>query len=125
MNNEGFTLIELLIVVAILGVVGTIATVNLTSSLRETKIKDCNNFVSQIEEDACVYVGLENKSVACNRDTGCTITLDTLRKNGFADYEKDLCTLNDINENYTVTVSWDNETGEKKCYYNGVREYER
>ncbi len=124
MNNKGFTLIELLIVIAILGTLGVIITVNLTKTMESSKQKTCDTFVKEVEDAACVYVGLENKEVICNRSNCAPIKLKYLEKEGLLKSESDACTGGDINLEETVTVTWDSD-GEKKCEYNGVRKYER
>ena len=122
-KNKGFTLIELLIVISIMGVIGTIITISFNYTLKETNQKKCDDFVSEIEDGACVYSGLANKEIKCERP-GCELTLDILVKEGIVTSEKDVCTGNEINLNETVSVSW-NEDNEKICEYNGVKTYER
>lgn len=122
MKNRGFTLIELLAVVVLLGLVGTIVTVNLSATLKETKEETCDAFVNDIEEAACVYAELaEQPGEKCNRSTGnCSVKLSTLIKEGLIEEglleeKKDECTGQDIDKNKTVNVSW--VDGEKKCNY--------
>lgn len=123
MKNKGFTLIELLIVVALLGTLAIIITVNMTASFQKTKQEECSKFVKDIEDLACVYASLSNKEVPCERGIGCTLTLDLLVREGL-NYEKDVCTNGDLDLTNTVSVSYD-ASGEKICRYNGVRTYER
>lgn len=116
MKNRGFTLIELLAVVVILGLVGTIITVNLSSTLQKTKNDTCNAFITDIEEAACVYAGLSEKPVECNRAMGeCILTLGTLVSEGLLEEKKDECTNSDMILTRKVKVYWPN--GEKKCVY--------
>ena len=123
-NNKGFTLIELLVVIAVLAVIGTIVTVSLTSSLENTNQKQCDEFVLDIEEAACVYAGINANKERCNRKTCPPIKLSELINEGLIDGGVDICTGNDINLNETVTVTW-NSYGEKICKYNGEKTYER
>jgi len=123
-KKNGFTLIEVLLVVAVMSVIGVIITVNLTSTLNNTHQEDCDNFVNEVEDAACVYVGLYNKEIQCTRSSCDPIKLSLLVREGLIESETDACTGNQINENETVTVSWD-ATGEKKCTYNGVKVYEK
>lgn len=123
-DNKGFTLIELLVVIAVLSVVGTIVTVSLTSSLKNTNQKQCDEFVLDIEEAACVFAGLNTKKERCNRKSCSPIKLSELIDEGLIETGIDVCTGNDINLNDTVTITWNNE-GEKTCKYNGVKTYER
>lgn len=124
MNSKGFTLIEILVVVVILGMLGVVVTMSLTKMLNNTRQNDCERFVLEIEDAACVYAGLKNKKIACNRNNCSPIPLEILVSEGLVNFEKDACTGNDIDLRKTVSVSWD-ENGEKSCHYNGVREYER
>lgn len=121
-NKNGFTLIELLTVITLLGLIGTIITINLVNSLHETRVTDCERFVSNIEDSACVYASLS--STDCSRSNCPAISLDVLIQNGYVDEDKlDACTMKEIDKTKTVSVTW-NADGEKKCTYNGVREYE-
>ena len=119
MKNKGFTLIEIIIVIAILGVVGTVITINLTSTLNSTNQKQCDEFVRKIEDAACSYTSMSKKIVVCNRNK-----LRTLITEGFVEEKVDTCTGKPIDENQTVTITW-NSSGEKNCTYNGEKVYER
>ena len=118
-NNKGFTLIEIIAVIAILGVIGTVFIVSLSNTLNKTQVSECENFVSNIESAACTFASLH-----CSRDEECNITLNTLINEGLFTKEDDDCTGKAIDGEATVSVTWDAK-GEKKCTYNGVREYER
>jgi len=121
-RRNGFTLIEILMVVAIMGVIGIIITVSLTDTLKDVNQKKCDDFVTEIEEAACVYTSLSNNVVNCTRSNCAPIPLSILVSEGQIKSETDACTGGDIDLNKTVTVSWDNN-GEKTCVYNGVRKY--
>lgn len=123
MKNKGFTLIELLAVIAVLAVIGTIIIVNLSSTFRETNEENCESFVTDIEDAACVYAGLSTKSTVCNRTSCPPIKLSTLLSEGLIEEEKDACTGKNMDLTQTVTVEWDSE-GQKICTYNGVKTYE-
>ncbi len=120
MNNKGFTLIEIIIVIAILGTLGVLITLNLSNTLNNAKDDECNSFVEEIERTACVYVGLSNKKIECTREKCEPVTLKLLIEEGMIDEGINPCTKEDIDLNDTVTVSW-NDEGEKVCKYNGVR----
>lgn len=122
--NKGFTLIELLVVIAVLAVIGTIVTVSLTSSLEDTNQKQCDEFVIDIEEAACVFAGINANKERCNIKSCPPIKLSELISEGLVDVGVDVCTGDDINLNETVSVTWKNG-GEKICEYNGVKIYER
>lgn len=123
-SEKGFTLIELLLVIAIMGIIGVVATISLTHTLQNTKEKKCDDFVRTIETAACIYSSLANKEIVCTRTNCSPISLDTLISEGQITYEKDECTGKDIDLSQTVTITWSDD-GEKKCTYNGVKEYER
>lgn len=111
-------------VIAIMGVIGVIATVSLTHTLKNTNQKKCDDFVKEVEDAACVYSGLSNKEIICTRTNCPPIPLEILVKEGHIRSEVDACTGEDIDLTQTVTVSWDS-TGEKNCIYNGEKEYAR
>ncbi len=124
MKNKGFTLLELLVVVAILGAIGLVVTVSLNKTLKNTNQEECDAFVKDVEEAACVYVTLSRREHACNRP-GCELPLSALVTEGMVDSEKNACTGEDITKSYNekVKVTWDNE-GNKTCEYQGVKNAE-
>lgn len=124
MKNKGFTLMELLVVIAILGVLGLIVTASLNSTLKSSRQEECDEFVSEVEDGACIYVTLSRREFVCNRP-GCEIPLSYLVKDGMIKSEVDSCTGKAIDLNQTVSVTWNSINGEKKCEYNGVKKYER
>ena len=124
-NKNGFTLIELIVVVAIMALLGTVITVSLTNTLQQANQDDCDKFVREIEDAACVYSQLSDKKVICNRTDCAPIKLSILVSEGMIESEVDVCTGQSIDLEQTVTITWDAETGEKKCEYNGVKIYER
>lgn len=116
---------ELLIVIAVMGTIGVIVTISMMSSFNKVKQDDCTRFVKKLEDTACVYASSSNKEIACPRDTGCDISLNILNNAGLIDEEIDACTTKAIDMSKSVKVSWNATTGEKTCYYNGVRKYEK
>ena len=123
MKNKGFTLIEILVVIAILGVAGTVITISLNTTLHNANQKRCDEFVRKIEDAACAYTSMSKKTVVCNRNNCAPIKLSTLISEGFIEEETDVCTGNAIDANQTVTITWPNN--EKICTYNGEKTYER
>ena len=121
-RKKGFTLIELLLVITIMGTIGVIATLSLNHTLQNANQRRCDDFVLEVEEAACVYSSLSDKEVICTRDNCPPITLDVLVREGHIKSEKDACTGEDIDLTKHVTITWD-DTGEKKCEYNGVKIY--
>lgn len=122
-NKNGFTLIELLVVVALLGIIGVIITVNIVTVFKSTETKGCDDFINKIESNACIFVATKDNEVNCPRSTGCEITLGDLVVNGYIEEEKDQCTMNDIDMNQKITITWDDD-GAKECHYEGPRVYE-
>jgi len=114
-RRKGFTLIELLAVIVVLSTVGVIIGINLSKRLEDTNNKKCEEYIKEVEEAACAYSALPNQSEWCVRGN-CTISVETLVKDGLILSEKDACT----NEapSGTVSVTWDND-GEKTCKYIG------
>ena len=121
MNNKGFTLIELLVVIAIVGSLGTIITISLNKTLKNTNDNSCKKFVQEVEEAGCTYASKKFKEVPCTREK-CDLKLSTLIKEGLIEDGIDDCTGKNIDKTKTVSVTW-NDAGEKDCHYNGVREY--
>ena len=125
MNNKGFTIIELLAVVSIISVLGIIITISFTKSLGNANQKQCDQFVKEVEDAACVYAGLSKQDPDhyCNRNLGsCDLSVQFLLENGYINSEVDSCTGTDIDTTKSVHVSWDSN-GNKTCVYNGVKTY--
>ncbi len=122
MKNKGFTLLELLVVVAILGSIGLVVTVSLNKTLKNTNQEECDAFVTEVEDAACVYVTLSRREHACSRP-GCELPLSALVTEGMVDTEKNACTGEDITKSYDekVKVTWD-DAGNKTCEYLGVKD---
>lgn len=132
MNNKGFTLMELLAVVAVLGVMGVVVTINLMKSFDNTNQKVCDDFVTKIQDSACVLANLamntnnpdSDYEVTCSR-SGCTLYLRDLVRNGYIEEEKDKCAKDaPINLNARINVSW-NANGEMICEYMGNKVYQK
>ncbi len=125
MNNKGFTLIEIIAVIAILGVVGIIATISLQDTLNETKKMHCEEFLKEVEEAACTYASLTEQEVKCTRNSCTPLPLKVLIARGLVTAETNECNGKKVNENDTVTVTWD-ASGKKTCTFNGdIGTYQR
>ena len=68
--KAGFTLVELLVVVAILGILGTIAVQNVTGHIAKARITAAEQGVAAIKE-ACATYYLQNKKMPDNVDALC------------------------------------------------------
>ncbi len=123
MKNKGFTLIELLAVILILGSLSTIITISIMKTMHNARVKECETFVKKIEDSACTYVALTNKTITCNRNLCPDFKLSVLISEGFIVEDTDPCTKEDVDANATISVRWNASTGEKTCTYNGVKEY--
>ena len=132
MNNKGFTLVELLAVIAIMAVIGIVFTVNYTKSIEKANQKECDMFVKELEDAACVYAGLsparQDPSNRCAIGMGsCTLSVTFLNEQGLIKSEIDSCTgasvesLNGVND--YVDVRW--SSGNKTCEFKGTRVYEK
>ena len=138
MKNKGFTIIEIISALAILAIVGILITASLTKTLKGVKEKGCEEFVTRVEEGACVYSTvtkncgknvcdasqinfLHTKGIE-NLQSCCEVTLGALVEGGYVKEEKDACTENEVDLSNKVIVAW-KTNGEKVCKYNGVTQY--
>ena len=131
MNNKGFTLIEIIVVIAILGIIGVVFTVSLTNTLKKTQESECTDFISEVEEAACMYATLYkkdsngniiydrngNKELNCAPNTACSFTVWELYTNGMIDSNVNKCTNNNITSSTTAKVNITYSSGERICTY--------
>ncbi len=131
MNRKGFTLIELIVVIAILGLIGVMVTVNLTKTMKKYSENDCQEFIESVQEAACTYAEIKFdedndgiKEVYCDRSSRdytksspCTITLGKLYADGLIDDEVNKCTGDKLNadDSKVINIYWEN--GTKICEF--------
>ena len=68
--KRGFTLVELLVVVAILGILGTIAIQNVTGNIAKTRITAAESGVAALKE-ACATYYIQHKKLPSSLDQLC------------------------------------------------------
>lgn len=140
MKNKGFTLIEILFVIAIIGLMGVIISVNLNKSLEKANKSQCEDFVKYIETSACIYYEMydvNNKfDSVCKNDNNCTksceddkctiiLKIDVLLKEGMIKEEIDPCTNDSKYLEDSVTITTAPVEGMNTCVYSkGRKRYE-
>ena len=114
MNKNGFTIIELLIVIVIIGITGSAASIGVVKLIEMQKEKDYSRYKYELESMVCTIVDLnnyqdkeltvDNKTIeTCKKDNDCLINVDLLKEQGIITIEA----------NNNVKVTWID--GEKKC----------
>lgn len=108
MNKKGFTLIELLCTITIMGVIATMASVNIIGIFEEKEEASEISKNDIITEAACLYIELdENKSLKENcKKNSCNITTEELIKRG-------LLKESDVSESQVINIIYQNN--EKIC----------
>lgn len=76
--KKGFTLVELLAVIAVLGIISSIAVVSYSKVIKDNKVRECKRKVSYIEQKAIEYANENNLLV--NKEV-YTIEINTDEKN--------------------------------------------
>ncbi len=98
MNKKGFTLVELLVVIAIIGILSSVAVINLNSARNKAKSAAVQATVAQLTTPAIVCLdsgqnlntiasnsGLETADL-CNSATAVTVNWPKINQHGY-DYE--------------------------------------
>lgn len=120
-DKNGFTLIELIITIGLMVLVGALVANNLTSLFSRQEDASVNDFITELEEAACVYIDLSDPTIKAKKQTcktsGCTVTLGVLIQNGLLDENRvNPMTKQKISGSDIVTITYPN--GEKTCTYN-------
>ena len=120
MNKRGYTLIEIIAVIVIIALVTTIVILNFDTSIGKTNTKKEESFVTDLEKAACVYIDLKENTAfknTCYSSGTCTVTVGQLVTSGILSSDmKDPSTNNDVDQQLSVSVTWDNE-GTKTCTF--------
>ncbi len=107
-KKKGFTLVELIITIGLMALIGIVIVTNMAGLFSKQNDEEYNAFKKKMEDSACMYVELYNKS-SC-RTSGCTITVQQLIEKGYIeDNLKDPSTgdlITKDKEKYQVKVSW-------------------
>ena len=119
MNKKGFTLIEMLGVILIIGVIATIITITIDSSIKNSRVSACQTQEKNIIEAAKTYL-TDNPALNTNNSQ---ILLSTLISGGYIDnlqspmtnenYSSGTKVVVAYNAGYTYSVSYGKE--EEKC----------
>ncbi len=108
-NNKGFTLIELIVTIGIMILIGLVIVNNMTGLFSNQEDKNYEEFVSQLQEAACLYVEtseFKNDRAACKAN-GCNIKIQNLIEKGYIkDTLENPKTGEIVNGNQTVHVYW-------------------
>lgn len=76
--KKGFTLVELLAVIAVLGIISSIAVVSYSKVIKDNKVRECKRKVAYIEQKAIEYANENNLLV--NKEV-YTIEINTDEEN--------------------------------------------
>ncbi|MBE6161904.1 MAG: type II secretion system protein [Firmicutes bacterium] len=118
LNKKGFTLVELLAVIAVLGIIIGIATMNVISAINKSKSETQKEMIGNLKEAAVSYAVDHNYKITksstddCfkNSDT-CVISVDTLKNNGYFEDNKGYCkgsiSVQRTDDDYIATVDND------------------
>ena len=91
-NRSGFTLVELIAVITILAIILGLVTMNVVEFYNKRKVKDYNNMISIIEDNAKIYMNTDNDIYNeiddKAQETGsCKLSYDRLVDAGLLDKE--------------------------------------
>ena len=103
MNKKGFTLVELLASLAIMSIIATVLTLNITGIFKKKEQALNENRQNLIITAANVYLEL-NQNTNLNENCklkGCTISVSTLIKEGLLNEE-------DVNNSQVINIYYEN-----------------
>ena len=80
MYNRGFTLVELVVTIALLSIILIISFVSINGVVKQSKVNDCENLVSNIKSAAKEYVSDNRYNLSSNGDLNIT-ALDLVSNN--------------------------------------------
>lgn len=112
--KKGFTLVELLAVIAVLGIISSIAVVSYSKVIKDNKVRECKRKVAYIEQKAIEYANENNLLV--NKEV-YTIEINTDEENkdkSFFNYKE----LTD--EDFQNPISESLFSGEIKIIQNSI-----
>lgn len=107
MNNKGFTLIELLAVVLILGIILTITTFSVNTTIKNSETKISEIQIEEIEKAAEIYYLKEGINNSNDEIEHC-VNLSYLIDYGFLDSSNIIDAFEKKEMNGSVTVSFKN-----------------
>lgn len=119
-RKDGFTLIELIITIGLMVLMGVLVANNLTSLFSRQEDASIDDFKTEIEEAACVYIDLSDPAIKSKKaeckSHGCTVSIGSLIQNGLLDENRiNPLTKEKISNLDVVKINYVN--GEKTCTY--------
>lgn len=112
MKNRGFTLVELIITIALIAIISVTIGVSMSGLLSRQDERQLEEYISDIENAACVYAELNNIV------TNSTVSIGTLISEGLLSTDltnpQDNLSVSEYSSD-TVSIVWSN--GRRTCNY--------